>query len=288
MSVMSYFSPTSVVIQAFIDNLKASYTKTFGSLNSNYGDIIQWAGTMALEIISGSDALYHNLEHTIHVTMVGQQILIGKQLTQGGITPEIWLNFIISLLCHDIGYVKGICKADNLANLEFATGLENPKTFKVAPGSTDAALTKYHVARGKLFVRERFHNNPYINAEVIAQNIELTTFPVPQDDDHADTKGFPGLVRAADLMGQISDPRYIKKIPALFYEFLETGEAKKNGWVSPDDVRKGYPSFFWKGVFPYIKEGIELLKTTQTGQVYLNNLYAGVFSQQFQSELAKL
>lgn len=34
---------------------------------------------------------------------------------------------------------------------------------------------------------------------------------------------YPGLVQAADLIGQLSDPRYLKKISALFYEFQETG-----------------------------------------------------------------
>lgn len=52
------------------------------------------------EIISHSDALYHNADHTIHVTMVGLEILRGKQLKDGGVTPQDWVNFTISLLCH--------------------------------------------------------------------------------------------------------------------------------------------------------------------------------------------
>jgi len=286
MATVSYFNPTSVIIESYIKTLKSAYTKTFGSLHNEYAEIIQWAGTMALEIIADSDALYHNLEHTLHVTSVGQEILTGKQIREGGITPKDWLNFIVSLLCHDIGYIKGVCKVDNLQTQEFATGLEEPKTFHVPMGGTDAALTKYHVDRGKLFVRERFANNPYIDADIVAANIELTKFPVPQDGDHRDTTGYPGLVRAADLMGQMSDPRYLKKIPALFHEFAETGEAKRQGWNTPDDLRKGYPTFFWKGVLPYVKDGMELLKVTQLGKIHLNTLLAGVFSQQFEKELA--
>ncbi|HBB33823.1 MAG TPA: metal-dependent phosphohydrolase, partial [Cyanobacteria bacterium UBA9273] len=56
-----------------------------------------------------SDALYHNVEHTILVTLVGQEILRGKHIRDGGVSCEDWLHFIISLLCHDIGYVKGVC-----------------------------------------------------------------------------------------------------------------------------------------------------------------------------------
>jgi len=218
---------------------------------------------------------------TIHL----QATLTGKHMRDGDVTPRDWLNFIISLLFHDIGYVKGICKSDNLQTYEFATGVDNPKTFTVPLGSTDAALTKYHVDRGKLFIRERFANSPYIDCEVVAANIELTKFPVPQDGDHQDTRNYPGLVRAADLMGQLSDPRYLKKIPALFHEFAETGEAVKNGWKSPEDVRKSYPTFFWKGVLPYIQDGIRYLKFTQLGKLYLNSLLSGVFIQQYESQL---
>ena len=42
----------------------------------------------------------------------GQEILRGKHLSEGGITTRDWMQFSISLLCHDIGYVKGICRDD--------------------------------------------------------------------------------------------------------------------------------------------------------------------------------
>jgi len=63
-----------------------------------------------------------------------------------------------------------------------------------------------------------------IDAEVIKHNIELTRFPVPKAEDHQDTVYYPGLVRVADLIGQLSDPRYLNKITSLFYEFEETGQ----------------------------------------------------------------
>ena len=47
------------------------------------------------------------------VTLAGQAILEGKHLSEGGVTPRAWTHFIIALLCHDIGYVKGICADDD-------------------------------------------------------------------------------------------------------------------------------------------------------------------------------
>jgi hypothetical protein len=35
--------------------------------------------------------------------------------------------------------------------------------------------------------------------------------------------GLGGLVRAADFVGQLGDPDYFRKSPALFYEFEELG-----------------------------------------------------------------
>jgi hypothetical protein len=54
-------------------------------------------------------------------------------------------------------------------------------------GASDAALAPYHVDRSKVFARERFAYNALIDPARLARNIELTRFPVPDDDDHAET-----------------------------------------------------------------------------------------------------
>jgi hypothetical protein len=68
-------------------------------------------GRLALENIADSDAAYHDMNHTIMVTLVGREILRGKHTKEGGVTPRDWLHFVISLLCHDIGYVRGYVEA---------------------------------------------------------------------------------------------------------------------------------------------------------------------------------
>ena len=67
---------------------------------------------MSLERNADSDALYHDVEHILMVTLAGQEILLGKHIREGGITPDDWLHFMVSLLCHDIGYVRGVCVGD--------------------------------------------------------------------------------------------------------------------------------------------------------------------------------
>lgn len=145
------------------------------------------------------------------------------------------------------------------------------------PHATDASLTPYHVDRGKLFIQERFGGHRLIDPDTIKQNMELTRFPVPAKEDHQDTRNYPGLVRASDLIGQLSDPRYLKKINALFYEFEETGVNKALGYRHPGELRRSYPQFYWKSVIPYVQDAIGYLSLTQQGQQITASLYANVF-----------
>ena len=270
------FSATEVLIDAFVDRVREGYRRSYGSLKTDYQDIIAWVGSMALENIANSDALYHNVEHSILVTLVGQEVLRGKHIREGGVSSEDWLHYIISLLCHDIGYVKGVCRQDREEESLYATG-KDEAMISLANGASDASLTPYHVDRAKLFIDERFGGHKLIDSEVIKSNIELTRFPVPAAEDHQETNNYAGLVRAADLIGQLSDPRYLKKITSLFYEFEETGMNKILGYHNPADLRNNYPKFYWNGVYPYIKDGLRYLSLTQQGKQIIANLYSNVF-----------
>jgi len=50
-------------------------------------------------------------------------------------------------------------------------------------------------------------------------------------------------VRAADLIGQLGDPLYPRKLNALFHEFEEIGINKVLGYATPADVTDRYPPF---------------------------------------------
>ena len=270
------FNATEVLIDAFVNLVREGYRRTYGSLKNDYQDIIAWVGSMALENIANSDALYHNVEHSILVTLVGQEVLRGKHIREGGVSSEDWLHCIISLLCHDIGYVKGVCREDREEESLYATGKDGAMV-SLPLGASDASLTKYHVDRAKLFIDERFGGHKLIDSEAIKSNIELTRFPVPAAEDHQETNNYPGLVRAADLIGQLSDPRYLKKITSLYYEFEETGMNKLLGYNNPADLRNNYPKFYWNGVYPYIRDGLRYLSLTQQGKQIIANLYSNVF-----------
>jgi hypothetical protein len=269
------FNPTALLIDAFVERLQQTYWRTYSDLQPVHAEIIGWAGHMALENIANSDALYHNVEHTIMVTLVGQEILKGKHLREGGVSPCDWLHFVISLLCHDIGYVRGVCQEDH--DHAVTSGLDG-EMIPWPAGATDAFLAPYHVDRGKRFIRERFSDHNVVDAEIVAANIERTRFPIPDDSDHKGTADYPGLVRAADLIGQLADPNYMRKLAALFYEFEETGTNAQLGYTIPDDLRNDYPAFYWNVVHRYIKDGLRHLRVTQAGKQWIANLYSHVFA----------
>ena len=151
--------------------------------------------------------------------------------------------------------------------------------------ATDASMTPYHVARSKLFVRERFGKAlVHLDTAEIEVNIEHTRFPVPEEEEHEPTDDFPGLVRAADLIGQVADINYLRKTAALFNEFRETGMSKKLNYNSAADLRANYPQFFWQRVQPYTVDALRYLRVTQEGQQWVANLYANVFSMEHKGQ----
>ena len=89
---------TTLLIEPFVRRLQHTYHQTYGRLEPDYPGILGWAARMALEHIAASDALYHTVEHTILVTLVGQDILIGKHYHDGGVTPRDWLHVMVALL----------------------------------------------------------------------------------------------------------------------------------------------------------------------------------------------
>lgn len=265
-----------LTIDRFGQGLEDEFLDAYGKRGDDFAGYVNWIGRFALENIANSDNLYHDVEHTMLVTTVGQQILLGKHLLEGGVSPREWAHFITALLCHDVGYVRGICRLDQKGI--YATGIGD-EIVELAPGATDAMMTPYHVDRSKLFVVERFGRETMldIDSELVAEFIEATRFPAPDKPELQKTSSYAGLMRAADYIGQVGDPDYLRKIPALFFEFAQIGINEALGYKNPDDMRKGYASFFWEKLNPYIQDAARFLRATQDGKQWLANLHSHVF-----------
>jgi hypothetical protein len=271
---MVVLNATTLLADALGRNLSEVFLRTFGGQHPQIAALLDEAGRLIIERLAGSDALYHDAEHTALVTSVAQDILRGLRLRRT-VSPEDWLHFVVSALTHDIGYVRGVCQGDGPGQQVVDSA---GSTIALPPGASDAFLGPYHVERSKIAVRERFASHPVIDAERVARAIELTRFPVPDDLDHAATDTEAGLLRAADLIGQLGDPLYLRKLSALFHEFAETGVNDRLGYSNPADMAERYPRFFWSKVEPYIGDAILHLELTTEGRHWIAHLYSHVFA----------
>jgi hypothetical protein len=254
-------------------HLADDFRRLFGSSHEDKAERLGSAARIAIECLSKSDALYHNVEHTFLVTLVGRDILHGRLLTER-LEPDDYTHLTVACLLHDIGYVRGILRGDGKDRFVVD---ESGRTVTLERGASDAALAPYHVDRSKIFIRERFGCSPLIDAERVARAVEFTRFPAdrPSGDVAEDREG--RLVQAADLIGQLGDPLYLKKANALFYEFEEIGLNAQRGYASPADLVERYPDFYWNRVSPYLGEAIAHLNVTASGRRWIAGLHSHVF-----------
>ena len=113
----------------------------------------------------------------------------------------------------------------------------------------------YRVDRSKLFVMDRVAKVKWLDATRIANAIECTRHGADDSDGEEGT-----LVRAANLIGQLGDPQYLRKANALYYEFEEVGRNKQFGYLSPADLTDLYPKFYWSSVSAHIQSAMRYLE----------------------------
>ena len=218
----------------------------FGVSHARLAEIVPFAAKLALECIGNSDALYHNVEHTMLVTLAGHDIFKGRALLTDRALDD-YSNFIVACLSHDIGYVRGVVKGDGPDGYVIdASGHK----VKLPRGCSDAALAPHHVERSKLFVLDRLASIEELDGARIAGAIHHTLFPYSTAPDDHHVHEDAALLRAADLIGQLGDPHYLRKANALYHEFEEVGLNRQLGYETPADLVDKYPQFYWGRCVP--------------------------------------
>jgi hypothetical protein len=257
--------------EALGSTLSSYLTRRFGSTQLALAELIPSLARLALECIGNSDAPYHNFEHTMLVTLAGHEIMKGRALLTSSSASD-YAHTIVACLFHDIGYVRGILKGDNKEGYIIDAG---GRKTTLCRGSSDAALTPYHVERSKMFVLDRLSAISALDAGRIANAIEFTRFPVNEVKGSETEECL--LVRAADLIGQFGDPHYLRKANALYHEFEEVGMNQQLGYTSPGDLVDLYPQFYWQSVSAEVQPAIRYLNVTSSGRQWIANLYSNVF-----------
>jgi hypothetical protein len=265
------FTIPELAAEALGSHLAERMGRRFGSTDAGLIEVVQSAARLSIDCIGNSDALYHNVEHTMLVTLVGYDIMKGRRLF-AETSANDFAHLLLACLFHDIGYVRGILNGDR--SDDYVVDAEGGLA-KLPRGSSDAALMPFHVDRSKLFVWDRFAKNKLLDAARIANAVECTRFPSSNGANNDSEEGM--LVRAADLIGQLGDPHYLRKANALYYEFEEVGMNKQLGYTSPADLTDLYPKFYWNSVSPHIQSAIRFLNVTSDGRQWIANLYSNVF-----------
>jgi hypothetical protein len=206
-------NPNQVLIAQCIDQLQARYLQAYGNQQIEVANLLRQIASTTLTAISQTDAAYHNVEHTVLVVLTGQEILFGKLILERNVFPQDWLQLTVALLCHDIGYLRGVCQGDETTARQYVTG-SSTLPVKFAPSATDASLAPYHLDRGKQFVMETFTAQPLLEVAAIQEMIEATRFPASNLAAQGLVESHPMLARAEDLIGQLSDPRYLERTQA--------------------------------------------------------------------------
>src|SRR5579864_5315330 len=86
-------------------------SRRFSTTHAHLAELVPSVARLAIECIGNSDALYHNVEHTMLVTLVGYDIMKGRSLLTPTYASDV-AHLLVACLLHDIGYVRGILNGD--------------------------------------------------------------------------------------------------------------------------------------------------------------------------------
>ena len=186
------------------------------------------------------DTAYHNVQHTMDVTLAMARLVDGYERARtGGMAPfsaELFQLGVITALFHDMGYVR------------------ETQDTKARNG---AEYTLTHVSRGARFLRGYL---PTLGlghmGDVAAKLIHFTGYEIPVaqiDVPDGKYRVLGNLLGSADIIAQMSDRCYLEKCrDRLYPEFLAAGIARRRDaegreqvlYSSGDDLVIKTPLFY--------------------------------------------
>lgn len=263
---------TKLLAKHCVEDCTAAWQAAIGRGSDAELDELYRAIDRAFGLLTTTNAFYHAAEHTALVTYAAQRILAGLASTRE-VTHRDWLSSTVACLYHDIGFVRGILEKDSTEEVE--TGISE-RTAPISVRRNDAAMLPLHVDRGLKFTADLLNEFPLCDRDMVLASIERTRFPVPSGTPYDTNDDFPGYVRAADLIGQLADPRYLQKLPALYSELLAAESPFLASYPDAAEMLTRYPEFFREHVTPYIGEAVQLLETSDSGTRIRDQLYANL------------
>jgi hypothetical protein len=178
---------------------------SWGAIEAAAGDILDlFAGKFPG--YHACDTEYHDIHHTTMVFLTTARIADGLGFGREPFPADLSRDLYVAALCHDVGYIRAIDEE----------------------GGTGARFTSVHVRRSADFVLKYAHRwgLPEASASRIFRLVNATglrgEFGEQAWDGSREREA--GMVLAsADLVGQMSDRKYLEKLLFLYNEFKEAG-----------------------------------------------------------------
>jgi len=191
-----------------------------------------------------SDTIYHDLEHTLQATLCWAHLFEGYTQNGGHMQldqRDFRIGLLASLL-HDIGYLKDESDEDG----------------------TGAKFTCEHERRSSEMAQLYLFDREWRQRDIFAvQHLISCTGPrafidaVPFRDEREEVLGM--MLCTADYLGQMSDPRYLEKLPILFQEFEESDNFRdippsERIFHSAEELIQRTPDFWRESVLPKLND----------------------------------
>jgi len=170
------------------------------------------------------DTDYHNLRHTQECFLVVARLIHGAALN-GKIFSEKGVTLgLISAILHDAGYIKTVKES----------------------GGTGGQFTVIHIDRSIKFMTKYLSQRGFTSDDIkfcksclkcTGLNVKISRIKFISGENELIGK----ILGTADLLGQMSDPYYLMKLPFLFNEFHEAGITL---YVDEFDMIEKTPAFW--------------------------------------------
>lgn len=177
---------------------------------------------------------YHDLKHTTDCLLAMARLLHGASLNGLPLTGRDVVLGLTAALLHDTGYIQG----------------------EDDPEGTGAKYTLVHVERSLAFMAKYFDQAGFSSRDLdyCQWCVQCTDFGVKIAAiwfESACHREVGCMLGTADLLGQMADQAYLKKLPFLYQEFKE---AHVPGFESELDLLRKTPAFWDFTQFRLVKE----------------------------------
>lgn len=231
-----------------IDSIKGIYADHYGVMDTMliervFNDVIDLFNGK-IEGFQACDVKYHDLSHTVQTIPPFIEIIDGwnKANHSFKISKDSFDLGIIAVLLHDTGYIKTIDDYEG----------------------TGAKYTFIHIQRSVAFAGSYLpriglqeHQIVSVQNAIRCTGVKVNLDDVPFTSEEERIIGY--ALGTADLLGQMSAPDYVEKLPILYreykeaYDFVGVERLKGMGifiFDSEEQLIKNTPSFFENIVLP--------------------------------------